>query len=138
MSNGNKAIAPLAKEDKDSANPYKDGLPDGVVLTDDSEHLDIPNFRMLLKAFFEKEKGNGKRPTYQGMPLFSKDEIYGFFGSYDNVCCIKEQVETYPVYLELMGVIKSPSDWFKHNDYDHMSRMLRICESCDRWESEYH
>ena len=136
MSSVNKAIAPLAKEDKDSANPYKDGLPDGVVLTDDSEHLHIPELRMLLKAFFEKKYGNGKRPTFRGMGVLTNHEIYAFFGSYANVARIKEEILAYPEYLQLMGVIRSPSDWFKHKDYDHMSRMLRICDTCDQWESE--
>jgi hypothetical protein len=132
-----KVTTPLAKEDKDkdkdSVNPYKDGLPDGVVLSDESEDLQIPNLRKLLKAFFEKE--HGKRPTYQGMGVLTKGEIYDFFGSYDNVARIKEEILAYPEYLQWMGVIKSPTDWFKHDDYDHMSRMLRICDTCDQWES---
>ena len=131
-----KVTTPLAKEDKDSVNPYKDGLPAGVVLTDDSEHLHVPNLRLLLKTFFGKEHGNGKRPTYQDMRVLTNYEIYSFFGSYENVSRIKEEILAYPEYLQLMGVIQSPSDWIKHKDYDLMSRMIRICETCDQWESE--
>lgn len=135
MSDVVKVTTPLAKEDKDSANPYKDGLPDGVVLTDESKHLQIPNLRKLLEAFFEEEHGNGKRPTYQGMGVLTNHDIYAFFGSYANVARIKEEILAYPEYLQLMGVIRSPADWFKHEDYDHMSRMMRICDTCDQWES---
>jgi hypothetical protein len=129
-------VTPPLKEDKDSAKPYKDGLPAGVVLTDNSKYLQIPNLRLLLKAFFEKEHGNGKRPTYQGMGVLSNHEIYAFFGSYDNVARIKEVILAYPEYLQLMGVIRSPSDWFTHKDFDLMSRMMQICKTCDQWESE--
>ena len=134
MSDVVKVTAPL-EEDKDSVNPYKDGLPAGVVLTDESEHLHVPNLRELLEAFFEKEHENGKGPTYRGMKVFTNRKIYAFFGSHANVARIKEEILAYPEYLQLMGVIRSPADWFKHEDYDHMSRMLRICETCDQWES---